>query len=66
MKNNYGERHPRATLDDNQVSSIRSEYARHSRRGDGYSCRDIAERYNSNERTIYDIVDYRTRRNAPG
>ena len=56
-----GERHPKAYLTDDQVNAIRDEYDKHSRRGDGYSCRDIAQRYGSKERTIYDIVAYRTR-----
>lgn len=65
-RNNYGAMHHNARLSDAQVGLIRAEYAQHSRRCDGYSCRDIAMRYDSNERTVYDIVDYRTRRSAPG
>lgn len=65
-RSNYGAKHHNARLSDDEVGLIRAEYARHFRRGDGYSCSDIARRYNSNERTVYDIVDYRTRRSGPG
>ena len=64
MKSNYGERHYRAKLSDDEVMKMRAMHDSRHKGGRGYA--SLALLFGVGISTARDICTYRTRRNAGG